>query len=155
MSGAASPEPEAPRDASANAPPETESTARGLDARGLPAGYPYRPEWERTPRETAALLKADPAHRPLLLDCRTEQERAIASIAGSLFVPLHLLEVKLDEIREALEEQSATSVIVHCHHGVRSLRATAILRAAGLDAHSMAGGIQLWSIDIDRSVPVY
>lgn len=153
MSDAAGPEFDAPRDA--NAADTAESTPRGLDARGLPPGYPYRPEWERTPRETAALLKAEPANRPLLLDCRTEQERAIATIAGSLFVPLHLLEVKLDEIREALEAQSASSVIVHCHHGVRSLRATAILRAAGLDAHSMAGGIQLWSIDIDRSVPVY
>jgi rhodanese-related sulfurtransferase len=127
-----------------------------LDARGLPAGYPYRPEWEWTPRETRERLAAAATpDRPLLLDCRTEQERSIASIKGSLFVPLHLLELKLDEIREALEDAGQKAVVVHCHHGVRSLRATAILRAAGIDAHSLAGGIHLWSQDIDPSVPVY
>lgn len=130
-------------------------TPSGLDAQGLPIGYIHRPEWEWTPRATAARLGDRDAAPILLLDCRTEQERAIASIAGSFFVPLHLLESKVDEIRDQLEERGAGTVVVHCHHGVRSLRATAILRAAGLDAHSMAGGIHLWSLDIDRSVPTY
>ncbi len=132
------------------------SDAMGLDARGLPVGYPYRPEWERTPRETSERLQAPRGpDTPLLLDCRTEQERTIASIAGSMFVPLHLLEQRLDEIRERLDEEGKRIVVVHCHHGVRSLRATAVLRAAGFDAHSLAGGIDLWSRDIDRSIPSY
>jgi rhodanese-related sulfurtransferase len=132
------------------------SASNGLDGRGLPPGYPYRPEWEWTPRETHERLGASATpERPLLLDCRTEQERMISSIEGSLFVPLHLLEAKLDEITEALEASSRRTVVVHCHHGVRSLRATAILRAAGFDAHSLAGGIHLWSLDIDQRVPVY
>lgn len=132
------------------------SDATGLDGRGLPAGYLYRPEWERTPRETAAQLQAPGGpDTPLLIDCRTEQERMIASIAGSMFVPLHLLEQRIDEIRERLDEEGKRVLVVHCHHGVRSLRATAILRAAGFDAHSLAGGIDLWSRDIDRSIPTY
>jgi len=131
-------------------------TPKGLDARGLPQGYPYRPEWEWTPRETRErLATSSVADRPLLLDCRTEQERAIAVIDGSLFVPLHLIEAKLDEIRDALYDSGRRTIVVHCHHGVRSLRATALLRAAGLDAHSLAGGIHLWSLDIDPKVPVY
>jgi rhodanese-related sulfurtransferase len=132
------------------------STGAGLDQRGLPSGYPYRPEWERTPREVNALLHSpQPEERPLLIDCRTEQERAIASIPGSFFVPLHLMEVRLDEIREELGGSPVRRVIVHCHHGVRSLRATAILRAAGLHADSLAGGIDLWSRDVDPTIPTY
>lgn len=134
--------------------PHSGAASVGLDDRGLPIGYPYRPEWERTPREIAA-ERDDGAGTPLLLDCRTEQERAIVSIDGSLFVPLHLLELKLDEVRDALEESGRHQVIVHCHHGVRSLRATAILRAAGIEAHSLAGGIDLWSRDIDPRLRRY
>jgi rhodanese-related sulfurtransferase len=43
-----------------------------------------------------------------------------------------------------------------CHHGRRSLRAASILRNAGFtDVVSMAGGIDLWSIDIDPAVARY
>jgi rhodanese-related sulfurtransferase len=92
----------------------------------------------------------------LVLDCRTEQERAIASIAGSLFVPLHAIEQAVEDLKDHVEEHQIEAIVVHCHHGVRSLRATAVLRAAGLvNTWSMAGGIHLWSSDIDRSVPTY
>ena len=34
-----------------------------LDARGLPPGYAYKPDWEVTPREVKSLLdKKEPAH---------------------------------------------------------------------------------------------
>ena len=132
------------------------SQPAALDDMGLPPGYPYRPEWERTPREVATLIALPSKnHRPLLVDCRTEQERQLAAIAGSLFVPLHEIEGKLDDIRDRMEDDGSSTVIVHCHHGVRSLRATAVLRAAGLDAYSLAGGIDLWSKDIDRTIPTY
>ncbi len=128
-------------------------TAAHLDDRGLPAGYPYRPDWETTPRELQRARAAGEA--PLVIDCRTEQERAICRIEGSLHVPLHLLELKLDEVRDEVEDQ-ARRIVVHCHHGVRSLRATAILRAAGFEqTTSLAGGIDLWSIDIEPTVPRY
>ncbi len=130
------------------------SSGPGLDTRGLPHGYPYRPEWEWTPRELAARLRAPTP--PLVLDCRTEQERSLAAIKGSMFVPLHELEQKIDDIRDRLDELGTSTIVVHCHHGVRSLRATAVLRAAGFpETHSLAGGLHLWSTDIDRSVPVY
>ncbi|MDZ4829564.1 MAG: rhodanese-like domain-containing protein [Phycisphaerae bacterium] len=128
--------------------------ARTLDDRGLPPGYPYRPEWEITPRELMALRAA--GARPLVIDCRTEQERAICRIDNSTHVPLHELERKLDDLRDALEESDATTIVVHCHHGVRSLRATAVLRAAGFaDVRSLAGGVDLWAVDIDPTIPKY
>lgn len=127
--------------------------AAPLDELGLPIGYPHRPDWEITPRDCAAAL-SDAASAPLVIDCRTEPERAICRIDGSLHLPLHELEARLPDLMDDLAD-APRAVVVHCHHGVRSLRAVAILRAAGIDARSLAGGIDLWSIDIDRSVPRY
>jgi len=121
-----------------------------LDARGLPEGYPFNPEWEVSPRELRDLLQAPDA--PLVLDVRTEQERAIACIAGSVLVPLAELESRIEELR-AHEDRP---IVTQCHHGVRSLRAAAALRRAGFEqVRSLAGGIHLWSVDIDPSVPIY
>jgi rhodanese-related sulfurtransferase len=126
-----------------------------LDERGLPAGYTFRPDWEWTPRAVRDAL-ASRDEPILLLDCRTDQERAIATIAGSMHVPLHELERKIDDIRDASEDLGAAAIVVHCHHGMRSLRAAAVLRAAGFpNAASMAGGIDLWSADVDQRVPRY
>ena len=47
-------------------------------------------------------------------------------------------------------------IVVYCHHGVRSLYVTVALRRLGFqDVRSLAGGIDLWSRDIDASVPRY
>jgi rhodanese-related sulfurtransferase len=123
---------------------------QSLDARGLPAGYPFNRDWEVTPREFRARREAGEA--VVLIDCRTAAERATASIDGSIHVPMHELSAHLD----ALRAHETDPVIVHCHHGARSLQVTAALRQAGFeDVRSMAGGIHLWSLDIDPSVPVY
>ena len=47
-------------------------------------------------------------------------------------------------------------LIVYCHHGMRSMRATLWLRQQGFDqAQSLRGGIDLWSELVDPSVPRY
>ena len=47
-------------------------------------------------------------------------------------------------------------ILVHCHHGGRSLRATRFLRAKGLAGVSnVKGGIDAWSLRIDPGVPRY
>lgn len=121
-----------------------------LDARGLPPGYPLQPDWELTPREVRD-LRAGP-ERLVLVDVRTAQERAIACIEGSVHIPLSEIESRADELR-AHEDHMVVTV---CHHGVRSLRAAAALRRAGFDrVRSLAGGIHLWSMDIDPAVPIY
>src|SRR5687768_16494762 len=86
-----------------------------LDAAGLPPGYLFRAEWEVTPREVALRLRTDAP--PLILDCRTEQERAIVALAGSMFLPLHELDMQLDDVRDRLEDEGKSAVVVHCHHG--------------------------------------
>jgi rhodanese-related sulfurtransferase len=126
-----------------------------LDARGLPADYHLRDALETTPRETRRLLE-NPSSNALLLDVRTADEHRRAAIAGAILIPLHELERRIDEVQDELEPNPQRPVIVYCHHGMRSLRAASFLQAKGVkQARSMAGGIDLWSIDIDRAVPRY
>lgn len=121
-----------------------------LDEKGLPSGYPFQPDWEIAPRELRRLMES--GDDLLLIDCRTQQEREIAAIPGSVHVPFQDLAAHL----ESLREHEARPIVVHCHQGGRSLRMTAILRREGFSSvRSLAGGIHLWSIDIDPSVPTY
>lgn len=126
-----------------------------LDTNGLPIGYPFKADWEMTPRRYVALLNTPGVEPPLLVDCRRTEEWQVCRIPGALLVPLHEMEARIDEIRDEAGPHKRT-VVVHCHHGSRSLRAAAMLRALGFEgALSLAGGIDLWSIDIDPSVPRY
>jgi rhodanese-related sulfurtransferase len=124
-----------------------------LDANGLPLGYPFRPQDEVTPRQTRAVLASD---RPaLLLDCRRPEEWQFNRIAGATHVPMNEIERRLDEL-EGEDGQRDQPIIVYCHHGRRSMNVTLQLRAHGFtNVRSMAGGIDLWSVDIDPSVPRY
>ena len=54
-----------------------------------------------------------------------------------------------------LEPWRDRTIVVHCHHGVRSLRVTHWLRERGFAATSMRGGIDAWSAEVDPTVPVY
>lgn len=121
-----------------------------LDEQGLPEGYPFREGLEVTPRELAELRRGGGGL--LLVDCRTERERDAALIEGSLFIPLGELAHRVDELEEIDQEK----VVVYCHHGIRSMQAVSLLRAQGIGgAVSLAGGIDLWSVAIDPSVPRY
>ena len=55
-----------------------------------------------------------------------------------------------------LREHEDKTIIVYCHHGVRSLKVTSLLRQHGFgSAVSMAGGIDRWSVEVDATVPRY
>jgi adenylyltransferase/sulfurtransferase len=84
-----------------------------------------------------------------LLDVRTPEEHAIARIEGAKLIPLHELPDRLGEL------DTSESIVVHCHHGPRSLRATQILREMGYQAVNLRGGINAWSERVDPSVPRY
>jgi rhodanese-related sulfurtransferase len=87
----------------------------------------------------------------ILLDCREPDEVATAKIAGSLHIPMREIPARLAEIGPA-----DTRVVVHCHHGGRSLRVTQFLRQQGYSqAQNMTGGIDAWSQAIDLGVPRY
>jgi rhodanese-related sulfurtransferase len=88
----------------------------------------------------------------LLLDCRTPEEYALAKIDGAVLIPMQEIAERLAE----LEPWRDKPIIVHCHHGVRSLRVTHWLREKGFPlAQSMTGGIEAWSLEVDPAVPRY
>ena len=59
-------------------------------------------------------------------------------------------------VREKLLARNERGVVVYCHHGVRSLRATHFLRSIGVaNAFSMKGGIEEWAERIDPEMPRY
>lgn len=88
----------------------------------------------------------------LLLDCREPDEHAIARIEGARLMPMQTIPERLDE----LEPHRSSRIVVHCHHGVRSLRVVRFLRERGFPfAQSMAGGIEAWSLEVDPGTPRY
>ncbi len=106
---------------------------------------------EISPAKLAAQLKGPAESRPALLDVRFPHEHAYVALPGSVLIPLP----ELDERADELEAFRGHSVVVYCHHGVRSLDGTAYLRSLGLDAVSLRGGIDLYSRAVDPSLPRY
>lgn len=88
----------------------------------------------------------------MLLDCREPDEYAIARIEGARLIPMQEIPLRLGE----LEPWREKPLVVHCHHGVRSLRVVEFLRGKGFaTAQSLAGGIDAWSLEADATVPRY
>ncbi len=127
-----------------------------LDAHGIPLGYAFRREDETTPRELDALQRQGDAACPIVIDVRTQPEWDICRLRGAKLFPLQDLERRLDELKAELDDDLTRHIVVHCHHGRRSLAATYIMRAAGFtNVTSLAGGVHLWARDIDPSMPTY
>ena len=102
---------------------------------------------EISPEETATLMKQGSV---TLIDVRTPQEYDIARIEGCRLVDDALAKEIVDTWPKDMP------IITVCHHGVRSLGAATYLRQQGFNqARSMSGGIDLWSLTVDRSIPQY
>jgi len=105
--------------------------------------------FEISVRELSALVVQDCT--PRLIDCREEDEYKVCRIKGAELMPL-------TRFREAIDvlENKNEHLVVYCHHGMRSARATEHLRALGFHrAQSLQGGIDSWSQEIDPEVPRY
>ena len=102
-------------------------------------------------QETQRLLAAESADLRLV-DVRDPDEYAHCRLPRSELIPLMTLP---SEAAAKLHAKDAP-IILYCHHGMRSARAAEILRQLGYtNARSMAGGIDLWSSEIDPAVPRY
>jgi rhodanese-related sulfurtransferase len=87
-----------------------------------------------------------------LVDCREPNEASTAKIDHAILLPMS--QWPPDE--EKLQSLRGKCVVVHCHHGGRSLRVANWFRNNGHpEATSMAGGIDAWSQEIDTSIPRY
>jgi rhodanese-related sulfurtransferase len=90
----------------------------------------------------------------VLIDVREPEEYETARIPGSILVPLGDIESGegVTQIKSLIKGRR---VIVHCKVGRRSAKAVVMLKAAGIEATNLKGGIQAWSREIDPSVPQY
>lgn len=88
----------------------------------------------------------------VLVDCREADEHALVRIDGATLLPMSEIANRLRE----LDEHRGRQIVVHCHHGGRSLRVARWLREQGFPhAQSMAGGIDRWALEIDASLARY
>ena len=100
------------------------------------------------PALAQAMAGDDP---PLLVDVRTEPERAVAAIQPSLHIGLDRF---VD--RAPAEIPKDRDVVVYCHVGARSAQAAVWMKASGWTrVRSLAGGIDAWSEQVDPEVPRY
>ncbi len=84
-----------------------------------------------------------------LLDVRTKEEWDKARIEGAILLDENGMR-KLDDL-----EENATLVLM-CHHGIRSAQAAGQLLQRGFrKVYNLEGGIDAWSIHVDTNVPRY
>ena len=106
---------------------------------------------ETTPQDVQRRLAA--GEKFLLVDVREPAEFQVARILGAELIPMRTVPAQLQHLDAAADD---ATLIVYCHHGVRSLNVVNWLREQGVSGcQSMAGGIDRWSLQIDPSVPRY
>ena len=106
---------------------------------------------EITPYEIRERLKTGEPLR--FIDVREPGEHALTRIDGAELIPMNTVPSRLQHLDAVADE---ATLIVFCHHGVRSLNVTHWLREQGVaSCQSMAGGIDRWSVEVDAAVPRY
>lgn len=119
---------------------------------GLSRGETHNAEEESgiqeiTPTELKELL--DGANPPLVVDVREPDEYEIVNI-GAKLIPLSVIKSRMKELPRDRD------IVVHCHHGGRSAQAIAILKEAGFTKlKNLAGGIDLYALEVDSTLPRY
>ncbi|AEE47846.1 ThiF family adenylyltransferase [Cellulomonas fimi] len=131
--------PVSPRSAAAPAAPAAPTAAR---AGASSATSPSRPLDDVVPTVTAtelvARLDADPT--TVLVDVREAAELAVVSVPGATHVPL----ARVLDGSAVPDLPRDRPVLVICQVGARSALAARTLRAAGVDAANVEGGVLAW-----------
>ena len=91
------------------------------------------------PQQLADWLVRDPELQ--LIDVREPYERDAGHIAGSRHIEL----VQLSEKAQSIDRERP--VVFYCRVGARSDMAAQAFRAAGFQAHSLAGGLARWAAE--------
>jgi rhodanese-related sulfurtransferase len=109
-----------------------------------------------TPRELAGLLGSGECF--VLLDVREPVERDLCAIPVhpaviDVYVPVNQIP---GQVRSLTSLCKGRTIVVYCHHGVRSRHVADWLSGQGLcGLHNLAGGIDAWATDIDPLLPRY
>ena len=89
----------------------------------------------------------------VLLDVREPEEFAVARLENSVLMPMESIPPQVQRVEQMADENT---LLVLCHHGVRSLQVVAWLRGQGIEnCYSVTGGIDRWSRELDPAVPRY
>ena len=86
-----------------------------------------------------------------LLDVREDWELQIARVNGSVDIPMREIPSRMREL------DPNRGVAVLCHSGIRSAAVASYLaQAGGFPAvANVTGGIDAWSIQVDKTIPRY
>jgi len=86
----------------------------------------------------------------VLVDVREPYEYQICNIEGSTLIPLGELDSRTDELNPEDE------IVVHCHHGGRSMTAGTLLKEKGFkNVLNLKGGIDEWAEKFDTEMSRY
>ncbi len=95
--------------------------------------------------------KMDSGAPPLLIDVREPWENERCAIPGAKLIPMRQMPEELAALKAETRD-----IVVHCHHGGRSMRVVAWLRSQGVaGARNLTGGIHQWAEEIDPTVAKY
>ncbi len=102
-------------------------------------------------RIDVAQLAAQLEHEdPILLDVREPWEFEVCHIDGSINIPMGQVSQQLEQL------QTASEVVVICHHGVRSQQVIGFLQQRlTAELVNLDGGVDAWARAIDPDMPVY
>jgi rhodanese-related sulfurtransferase len=106
------------------------------------------PSLNISPEEVKA--KLDRGEKFVLLDVREPWEVAINRVGDPVVISMAELGDRYTELNPEAE------IVVYCHMGVRSLKATRFLKDRQYkNVKNLAGGIDAWSLQVDPKVPRY
>ena len=102
-------------------------------------------------RIDAAQLAVQLEHEtPMLLDVREPWEFEICHIDGSVNIPMGQVSRQLEQL------QTASEIVVICHHGIRSQQVIIFLQQQSVATLvNLDGGVDAWARTIDLDMPVY
>ncbi len=87
---------------------------------------------------------------PEVIDVRELEEYELARIEGARLLPLS----RFPEWAGALDPEA--EIVFMCHHGIRSAQVCRHLAREGFKRlYNLSGGIDAWSLEVDRNVPRY
>jgi monothiol glutaredoxin len=120
----------------------------GPEGQGFKIDNPNEPPKVKNimPKAVAAMMEQ--GKEVHLLDCRGENERALAKLEGD--------KVLDPEAKVLADVAKDATIVVYCQHGVRSRTAAEQLLTKGFtNVHNLVGGIDAWSATVDSSIPRY
>ncbi len=109
------------------------------------------------PKELQEWLKKEKS-QTLLIDVREHDEVSFAPFPSKVVhLPLSQSSSWINSLPEIFSIPEDRQVVVICHSGIRSRNFGAWLIEQGWvqEVWNLQGGIDLWSVDIDSSVPRY